>query len=375
MGDIVISQAVRENLSSLQSTADLLSRTNNRLSTGLKVSSPIDNPTSFFTAQGLSNRAADLSSLQDDVGLAVETLNAAAAGIDSLSTLVEQAKSTANSALNTKISSNDFTATASISDPTTALSAFANAASTEAITITVDGAATTITANALTVSKFVSSLLNAISGLTAKISGTSLALSATNGREVTITSSGSGGSLASDIGFAGTFDNGTNRDSFVTDYNNLLDQIDQLATDASFNGVNLLNGDNLTATFNEDGSSSLTISGVTFNASGLGLSDTTTSAFGTDSGINSVTAALDSATATLRSQSSTFGNNLAVVENRQNFTNSLISVLESGAGGLTLADTNVEGANLLALQTRQSLGTTALSLSSQQDQAVLSFIR
>ncbi len=374
MGDIVISQAVRENLSSLQSTADLLSRTNNRLSTGLKVSSPIDNPTSFFTAQGLSNRAADLSSLQDDVGLAVETLNAAAAGIDSLSTLVEQAKSTANSALNTKISSNDFTATASISDPTTALSAFANAASTEAITITVDGAATTITANALTVSKFVSSL-NAISGLTAKISGTSLALSATNGREVTITSSGSGGSLASDIGFAGTFDNGTNRDSFVTDYNNLLDQIDQLATDASFNGVNLLNGDNLTATFNEDGSSSLTISGVTFNSSGLGLSDTTTSAFGTDSGINSVTAALDSATATLRSQSSTFGNNLAVVENRQNFTNSLISVLESGAGGLTLADTNVEGANLLALQTRQSLGTTALSLSSQQDQAVLSFIR
>ncbi len=374
MGDIVISQAVRENLSSLQSTADLLSRTNNRLSTGLKVSSPIDNPTSFFTAQGLSNRAADLSSLQDDVGLAVETLNAAAAGIDSLSTLVEQAKSTANSALNTKIASNDFTATATVSDPTTALTAFANAASTEAITITVDGAATTITANALTVSKFVSSL-NAISGLTAKISGTSLALSATNGREVTISSSGSGGSLASDIGFAGTFDNGTNRDSFVTDYNNLLDQIDQLATDASFNGVNLLNGDNLTATFNEDGTSSLTISGVTFNSSGLGLSDTTTSAFGTDSGINSVTAALDSATATLRSQSSTFGNNLAVVENRQNFTNSLISVLESGAGGLTLADTNVEGANLLALQTRQSLGTTALSLSSQQDQAVLSFIR
>ncbi len=374
MGDIVISSAVRENLSSLQSTADLLSRTNNRLSTGLKVSSPIDNPTSFFTAQGLSNRASDLATLQDDVGLAVETLNAAAAGIDSLSTLVEQAKSTANSALNTKISSNDFTATASIADPTTALTAFANAASTEAITITVDGAATTITANALTVSKFVSSL-NAISGLTAKISGTSLALSATNGREVTIASSGSGGSLASDIGFAGTFDNGTNRDSFVTDYNNLLDQIDQLATDASFNGVNLLNGDNLTATFNEDGSSSLTISGVTFNASGLGLSDTTTSAFGTDSGINSVTAALDSATATLRSQSSTFGNNLAVVENRQNFTNSLISVLESGAGGLTLADTNVEGANLLALQTRQSLGTTALSLSSQQDQAVLSFIR
>ncbi|MEQ9146351.1 MAG: hypothetical protein RLO08_18530, partial [Parvibaculaceae bacterium] len=166
MGDIVLSSAVRTNLSSLQSTADLLERTNTRLSTGLKVASPIDNPTSFFTAQGLNNRASDLSTLQDNIGLAVETLNAAATGIDSLSTLVEQAKSTANQALNTKIKANEFAATASISDPTTALTAFANAASTEAITITVDGAATTITAKALTVSKFVSAL-NGISGLTA----------------------------------------------------------------------------------------------------------------------------------------------------------------------------------------------------------------
>jgi len=374
MANIAISSAVRENLSSLQNTADLLQQTTKRLSTGLKVSSPIDNPTSFFTAQGLNNRASDLSTLQDNIGLAVETLNAAAGGIDSLATLVEQAKSTANTALNTKVKANDFAATVAVTDPTTALSAFANAVSTEAITVTVDGAATVITAKALTVSKFVSSL-NAISGLTAKISGTSLALSATNGRSVTVANSGSGGSLGSDIGLAGTFDNGANRDSLVTDYNNLLEQIDQLANDASFNGVNLLKGDSLTAKFNEDGSSKLDISGVTFNASGLGLDDTTTSAFSADSGINAVVAKLDTATNTLRSQSSSFGNNLAVVENRQNFTNALISVLETGAGGLTLADTNVEGANLLALQTRQSLGTTALSLSNQADQAVLSFIR
>jgi hypothetical protein len=298
-------------------------------------------------------------------------LNAAAAGIDSLSTLVEQAKSTANSALNTKISATEVTSTASFTDPTTALSAFANAASTETITINVDGVTTTITAKALTVSKFVSAV-NGISGVSASLSGSSLKVSAASGREVTIASGV--GSLGGDLGLSGTYDTGTNRDSFVTDYNNLLDQIDQLAGDASFNGVNLLNGDDLTATFNEDGSSSLTISGVTFDAAGLGVSDTTTTAFGTDAGINAVTAALDSATATLRSQSSTFGNNLAVVENRQEFTSSLISVLESGAGGLTLADTNEEGANLLALQTRQSLGTTALSLASQGDRSVLSFI-
>ena len=148
-----------------------------------------------------------------------------------------------------------------------------------------------------------------------------------------------------------------------------------MAGDASFNGVNLLNGDSLTAKFNEAGTSKLDITGVTYNASGLGLSDTTTTAFGTDAGINAVTAKLDTAVNTLRKQSSTFGNNLAVVENRQNFTESLINTLEKGAGGLTLADTNVEGANLLALQTRQSLGTTALSLANQQDQSVLSFIR
>ena len=375
MGDIVISSAVRQNLSSLQSTADLLSRTNNRLSTGLKVGSPIDNPTSFFTAQGLTNRAADLSTLQDNTALAVETLNAASKGLDGLSTLVNQAKSTANSALNTKIKANDITSTKTFSAATAKLSAFANAASTEAITITVDGTATTITAKALTVSKFVSRL-NGLTGVTAKLSGSALSVSATNGRKVTIASSGSGGSLATDLGFAaGSFDNGVNRDSFVTDYNNLLDQIDQLAKDASFNGVNLLDGNALTVKFNEDGSSKLDIAGVSFGSSGLGLADTTTTAFQGDAGINSVIASLDRATGTLRTQSSTFGNNLAVVENRSNFTNALIGVLEKGAGNLTLADTNVEGANLLALQTRQQLGTTALSLSNQGDQAVLSFIR
>ena len=77
------------------------------------------------------------------------------------------------------------------------------------------------------------------------------------------------------------------------------------------------------------------------------------------------------AVSTLRSQASTFGSNLSVVETRQNFTDNLINVLETGAAGLTLADTNEEGANLLALQTRQQLSSVALSLASQSDQNVL----
>jgi len=80
---------------------------------------------------------------------------------------------------------------------------------------------------------------------------------------------------------------------------------------------------------------------------------------------------LDAALSTLRSQASTFGSNLSVVQTRQDFTKALINTLETGAAGLILADTNEEGANLLALQTRQSLSSTALSLASQADQNVL----
>lgn len=173
------------------------------------------------------------------------------------------------------------------------------------------------------------------------------------------------------MSLAGTFTNGTNRDQFVTDFNNLRTQIDQLAGDASFNGVNLLDGDNLTVTFNETGTSTLEISGVTYDAAGLGISAQTNTGFSTDSGVQSALTSLNGALTSLRSQASTFGNNLAVVENRQDFTNNLINTLESGAAGLTLADTNEEGANLLALQTRQQLGSISLSLANQADQAVL----
>jgi len=74
---------------------------------------------------------------------------------------------------------------------------------------------------------------------------------------------------------------------------------------------------------------------------------------------------------TLRSQAQTFGSQLSTVQIRQDFTKAMINTLQTGADGLVLADTNQEGANLLALQTRQSLSTTALSLSAQADQAVL----
>src|SRR3954451_22499042 len=99
MSGIVLTASVRQNLLSLQSTADLLSTTQNRLATGNKVNSALDNPTNFFTAQGLNNRASDINNLLDSIGNGVQVLQAANTGITSLQKLVDTAKSIANQVL------------------------------------------------------------------------------------------------------------------------------------------------------------------------------------------------------------------------------------------------------------------------------------
>jgi flagellin-like hook-associated protein FlgL len=110
---------------------------------------------------------------------------------------------------------------------------------------------------------------------------------------------------------------------------------------------------------------------VSFDSTGLGLSSISGTGFQSDTNIDSTISSLDTALSTLRTQSSKFGSNLTTVQTRQDFTKNLINTLQTGADNLVLADTNEEGANLLALQTRQQLSTTALSLSAQADQAVL----
>jgi flagellin len=161
------------------------------------------------------------------------------------------------------------------------------------------------------------------------------------------------------------------RQSLQNDYVSLLTQIDQLAKDSSFGGINLIYGDSLKIVFNENGSSALQVVGVTFSAAGLGLASPTVNAFQDNASINAVVNSLNNALVTLRTQASKFGSNLSVVQNRQDFTKNMINLLQTGADSLVLADSNEEGANMLALQTRQQLSTTALSLASQADQAVL----
>jgi flagellin-like hook-associated protein FlgL len=166
------------------------------------------------------------------------------------------------------------------------------------------------------------------------------------------------------------------RAGLVSQYNNVLAQITSTAQDASFNGVNLLNGDTLKLVFDETGKSTLSITGVTFNTTGLGLSNLTA---GTDfldnSSANKVLSALNTASSTLRSEASTLGSNLSIVQVRQDFNKSLINVLQTGSSNLTLADTNQLAAESQALSTRQSIAVSALSLANNSQASVLQLLR
>lgn len=151
-------------------------------------------------------------------------------------------------------------------------------------------------------------------------------------------------------------------------FDDIRTQIDQIVADANFLGTNLLSGDDLVTTFNEDGSSSLTTNGVTFTSDGLGIQ---TADFTSSNTIQQATDQVASARDALRQFGSNISNDLSIIQTRQEFTELTINTLEAGADDLTLADQNEEGANLLALQTRQQLGVTALSLAAQSQQSVL----
>ena len=153
-----------------------------------------------------------------------------------------------------------------------------------------------------------------------------------------------------------------------TQYNSTLDQINALVTDTGYGGVNLLKSDNLSTYFNENRSTSLTTNGVDFSAAGLGLK---TASFQSAGAINTSIQQTIAALTTIQNFGSTLANNLSVIQSRQTFTTSLVNTLQTGAEALVNADQNAEGATLLALQTRQSLGITSLSLASQAQQAIL----
>jgi flagellin-like hook-associated protein FlgL len=163
----------------------------------------------------------------------------------------------------------------------------------------------------------------------------------------------------------------TVRATLAAQFNALLPQIDQLAGDSGFNGINLLGGNDLTIVMNEDGSSKVVVGSVNDTTAGDLAINAAANNWGSNADISAAGAQLSTALTTLRGQAQALSSNLSTVQIRQDFTKAMINTLNNGADSLTLADSNEEGANLLALQTRQQLSTTALSLASQADQNVL----
>lgn len=265
INDISLSGGMRQALTSLQLFASLQSRTTERLASGKRVNSAVDDPTAYFAAQNHMGRANDLSARKSAMAEAVQTVKAATTGIDAITGLIEQAKGIAEAAY--------------------------------------------------------------------------------------------GGTAAE-------------RSALATQFDDILTQIDQLAGDASYRGRNLLQSGTLDVLFNEDGTSSLTITGFDADSGGLGIA-AAANAWVADADVDGAVTDLEDALVTLRTNSKTLAANLSVVTTRQAFTTNIINTLTSGADMLTAADQNEEGANMLALQTRQQLGITALSLTSQTQQSIL----
>jgi len=388
MSGIVLSASVRQNLLSLQSTAELLSTTQNRLASGKKVNTALDNPTNFFTAQGLDNRASDINNLLDAIGNGVQVLQAANTGITSLQKLVDTARSIANQVLQTTVGyspKSNVSSSAAIGGTAANLVDGVTIKAGDVLTIaaTGGGTPTSITFGANESLDQLNAALapnNLSAGLDAnnKLVITTLndAASSTIGA-VTYTNTGGGtvtfGAVNPPVA---DVNSQVTRANLVAQYNNIIAQITTTSQDASFNGINLLNGDDLKLTFNETGKSTLNIRGVTYDAAGLGLAPLTA---GTDfldnDSAKAVIAKISSTSDVLRSEASSLGSNLSIVQIRQDFSKNLIIVLQTGSANLTLADSNEEAANSQALSTRQSIAVSALALSNQSQQSVLKLLQ
>ena len=380
MSDISLTASMRSNLLSLQNTQSLMDMTQERLSTGKKVNSAIDNPSSYYTAQSLTNRASDLEGLLDSMGQGIQTIKAANEGIEAITSFVEQAKAVANTARDT-----------AMNKELEAEDTFTQQAANTTITIKVGDKEFTATIKSTD-----ASAENAVTSLNAATAaaGTSGTWADTNLEFYEVLGGDDGTTKTGKIGLrvkstaAGTFTsanvtvsgldsvnmsgkiNPNDRNTSIDQFNDILSQIDQIASDSSYKGINLLKGDNLKVIFNEDRSSYLDVKGADATSVGLKLSAVTD--WSTSTAVDASITEVESAINQLRDMASEFGNNYSIVQTRQDFTENLINVLEEGADDLTLADMNEESANMLALQTRQQLAINSLSLASQAAQSVLS---
>lgn len=377
MSDIILSRGVRDNLLSLQSTSELMARTQGRLATGKRVNSALDAPNAFFTAQGLANRAKDLSGLLDDMGQAVQVLKSADSGITSISKLIESAKAKATQAMQTSDRFERARFAQEYNDLLAQLEGIARDSGYNGKNL-LGGAGNEVTVyfNEDNSNKLVIDAVDytdplAALGLPEQTVGTfgTLNISMTDG-----TNPLTGGSLiASDTGLdAGqtiTFTSGATTLGAITITASMT--INEFVTEinAQFNQVRAsFTGGVLTLETAVDLAFTGGVAGENWDSRSV---TATESDWVEESGVRATLTQLNEAQRMLRAQAATFGTNLSVLMNRETFTKEFVNTLSVGADKLVLADQNEEGANLLALQTRQQLSSTALSLAAQSDQAVL----
>jgi flagellin len=384
MADISLSVGVRQSLNAITSTTQQQQQQQLKLATGKRVNSAIDNPVNFFTASGLSNRARDLSSLLDSIGQATKVIEAADKGIKALTKLVESAQGSARQALQSTSTTNKITGTNTALTASTTLTSAAGGSFTATKTISVNGTSVLTVAAGSTVQDLIDGInnnttLNPAGGAkktVASLENGALKIEQLDGAALAVTTTDTGTGLSTlfgastTISYASAAPTNSTRKDLAAQFDALRTQIDQLAADSGYNGINLLDNGSLKVQFNESNTASVTVSGVKFNASGLGVSASTNN-WQSDKDINDSLTNLTSSLTKLRNQSSTFGSNLSVVQTRQDFTQSLVDTLETGSDLLLLADQNTEAAKLVTLNTRQQLANTALSLATQSEQSVL----
>ncbi len=387
---VSMSGGVRAALAALQETSSMAEATQTRLSTGLRVNSALDNPSSFFTAASLNNRSNDLSRLLDDMGQGIQVLKAADKGIAATQRTIESIQSVLRQALQSSSTTGKLTGTNT--NTLTASTKLTNAAignsANDVYKIKV-GSAAAVTVHTVTADTTVQDLIDGINKNTSVNADVRASLD-TNGKFVIESLSGQeitfsaqdtastpaniinelmGGSVVADLkATAGTVN--STRKASAEQLSELLSQLDQQVNDASYNGINLLKGENLKITFNETSTSTLTVKGAKSDFTSLGLAKSTAN-LQSDDEINNFLTGMTSALTTLRTRAATFGTNLSIVQNRQDFTKNIVSTLDEGRQKLVQADTNQEAATLLALNTRQQLSSTALTLANQSDQQVL----
>ena len=376
MSDIHLTASMRTNLLSLQGTQSLMDRTQERLSSGLKVNSAIDNASSYYAAQSLNNRASDLNALLDSMGQGIQTIKAANEGIEAITKFVEQAKATANSARDEAMNSTKMTVNLGITDKPAAESTIVfdvtdKENNTTQTTVTIDPATED---DADKVMDKIKADLADVADVTFDADGNMTITAKESGTTIKVKSGTADYKDAADAAIAedaeAKIEYNNTRAKYAAQFDSLLTQIDKLAKDSGYKGVNLLQLNDLKVVFNEDRSSDIDIKGDDASSKGLGL-EASTNAWQSNTDIDNAIEAADKAISELRIMASDFGNYYSIVQNRQDFTDSLVNVLTEGADNLTLADMNEESANMLALQTRQQLAINSLSLASQAAQSVL----